>query len=284
MTSLSRKVADAVRYVRHNKYLEKNITDFTGLPEKIFTNLEAVFVLSTGRAGTDLLERLFRLDKSNFTFHEPIPDLVYSAKLAYELGPNGLEARKLGFISARYHLLKECYFRDKRYIETNNKLTFFPDAIYHLMPKSKFIHLIRNPRSFVCSALRRKYYAGHDFDDGRIVPINKSEIGWDEFSLIQKNGWLWNETNQTIEAFKANINPDRIITIKSEELFTNPNTFNKIIKFTDITCVDQKIITKITKKPVNQQIKGNVVPFGQWTENEKDDFYAVTPLCKIYGF
>ncbi|NQV38588.1 MAG: sulfotransferase [Candidatus Marinimicrobia bacterium] len=279
-----RKIQDSVRYFKQKKYLEKDIHDYIGLPEKIFNDLEAVFVLSTGRAGTDLLTRLFRLNRNNFVLHEPIPDLVYAAKGAYNLGQQGLVARKLGITSSRYHLFKECYLRGLVYIETNNKLTFFADALYDLLPKSRFIHLIRDPRAFVRSAVRRGYYQGHDFDDGRITPQNINEEEWKNFSPIQKNGWLWNETNMVIEGFIQKFDTNRILKIYSEDLFKDPTTLQHISGFIDQPPSKLNQIEKILRKPVNQQLKNDFPLFNKWEISAQETLRSITPLAIKYGY
>lgn len=284
MGKISARFDDAVKYFKNKKYLEKNITDYSRLPKDIFSDLRAVFVLSTGRSGTDLLTRLFKLNKSNFVLHEPEPDLVYAAREAYDLGSSGTVARRLGISSSRYHLFKECFLRNKVYIETNNKLTFFADALYQLLPNSRFIHLIRDPRAFVRSAIRRRYYQGHDFDDGRIVPADLSLTKWNSYSPIQKNGWLWNETNKVIESFVKDFEYDRLLTIQSEKLFKDPAVMQQISRFIgeDSSSLDQ--ITQIIDRPVNQQIKNDYPSFDKWDTADQEDLISITPLGKKYGY
>lgn len=282
---LTNRILDVYRYVKNQKYLESNISDYLNLSSEIFNNLECVFVLSTGRAGTELLENIFRLDKRNLTFHEPQPDLVYASRMAYEIGPDNKTGRKLAFVASRYHLLKKSYLIRKRYIETNNKISFFADAIHDLLPNSMFIHLVRDPRNFVRSAMRRKYYQGHDYDDGRLIPAKGStELNWDSASLIMKNGWLWNETNQYIENIKNTMNSERIKTIRSEDLFNNPKNVKEILEFLKINVSPDSTLDRILKRPVNIQVKGSFPDFKNWSESDKDDLMGVTPLGKKYGF
>ncbi|MCK5343738.1 MAG: hypothetical protein KAR20_10055, partial [Candidatus Heimdallarchaeota archaeon] len=192
LKSLKNQVfGDAKKYFSTRKYLEKTVENYQDLPEHIFNELKSCFILSTGRCGTELLVKLFQLSNAGKVVHEPKPQLVYGSKIAHELSKNS-SAKELGFITARYDILRETYLRNQFYIETNNRITFFADAIYDLMPGSKFIHLVRHPGDFVRSGIRRKYYSGHDYDDGRLTPIPGSQvfIEWQNFSQIKKVGWL----------------------------------------------------------------------------------------------
>jgi hypothetical protein len=40
-----------------------------------------------------------------------------------------MESKKLAYLNARYDLLKKAYLEESRFIETNNRVTFFMYAI-----------------------------------------------------------------------------------------------------------------------------------------------------------
>lgn len=287
MITLMEKLKEIGRYFSSGKYLEKiTILDYTDLPQILFNHLSPVFVLSTGRCGTELLVKLFKLNKTSLVFHEPKPKLVYGSKLAYELGASDLNTRMLGFISARYDALRESYLRNQRYIETNNRITFFADAIYEIFPNSQFIHLVRHPGDFVRSGIRRRYYHGHDYDDGRLVPIQSDPIfnRWIGMSQLKKIGWLWNETNQHIESLKYKFSSDRIITIKAENLFRNSSSFITICSFLNLSQPNEKKIKSVLKKPINVQYKGFFPRYTDWLEEQKQELIEVATLAPIYGY
>ena len=184
---------DIRNYFKTARYLEtREVTNYLDLPKKIFIETEPVFVLSTGRCGTELLVRLFKIAKAGIILHEPRPLVLLASKMAYEMNEEQLYAKKMVFLGARYDLLKHAYLCEKRYIETSNRMTFFADAIYDLFPRSKFIHLVRHPGSFVRSGIRRNYYTGNENDEGRLTPTESDPIynQWNNLSQIRKIGWL----------------------------------------------------------------------------------------------
>ncbi|MBH49958.1 MAG: hypothetical protein CMG69_04305 [Candidatus Marinimicrobia bacterium] len=266
------------------RFLKNREIDFGVLPNNIFYDSEPIFVLSTGRCGTKFLSKLFKIINAGLVYHEPYPKLTYASKFIYDNMDKDLTSRKSAFISSRFELIKDSFLKNKRYIETNPNITFFADAINELFPNCRFIHLIRHPGDFVRSGIRRKYYQNHDYDDGRIIPLNIKTSNWESYSQIKKIGWLWNETNQLVENWKGSFHPEKIITVKSEELFNDLSEFEKICQFCMIKTSN---ITKLTKQyniPVNVQKKGSFPPFDQWSISQKKELYDKAPLGIVYGY
>lgn len=281
---LLEKIKDIYKYFSKQQNLTIKNVDYKLLPTKIFEETKPIFILSTGRCGTKLLSKLFLAVNAGEVYHDPNPKLTYASRYIYENIEENTKFRKSAFISGRFELLKDCYLRNGRYIETNHHISFFTDAIDELFPKCKFIHLVRHPGDFVRSGIRRNYYKNHDYDDGRIVPSNIAREVWESYSQIQKVGWLWNETNQLIENWKENINSEKMITVKSEDLFTNPSEFEKICYFCDLNKMEIDKINKLIKSPINVQKKGSFPPYDQWTSHQKKELYTIAPLGEKYGF
>lgn len=277
-------VIDGINYFIRKQYLLKKIKNHHNIPKEIFKNLESVFILSTGRCGTEFIDNIFQQDSKNYSLHNPRPELVYASKFLYEKDSHNIDIQEAGFISARYEALKLCYLRNKRFIETNNKITFFADGILNCMEQSKFIHLVIHPGHFVRSGLLRNYYYGHNYDDGRITPVDLKGSKWTNYSNIEKIGWLWNETNQFIIDVKSKIPNDRFLTIKSETLFNDPETINSICTFIGQVELQTKKIKNILKKPKNQQLKGTYPKFENWNKEDKETLQRVTPLGYKFGY
>ena len=250
--------------------LHGHLKDSDVLPEDVLAQAAPVFVLSTGRVGTMLLTRLFELEKGLHIQHEALPEMLYTGKLAYA-DPSNIEFTKGAFMAGRYEAIRDCQLQNLRYVETNNRLTFFAPAMAALFPNAKFIHLLRHPDSFVSSGIQRNWYTGKTItDEGRIAPAKDSGIERQQ----DKIAWLWNATNAFIDDFKEGAGKDRTLTVRSEDLFSNAEEAERILNWLDFKA-DKTSIQKVLNRPVNTSRKKK-------TQQEYNP--DLTPLVeKYYG-
>ncbi len=251
---------------------KKIIKDYKNIKQRIQDSYSPVFILSTGRCGTKLINNYLNKSEEISSYHSPVPEFIYYSKVAYENNILNRENKLLEMVfdSGRFELIFQSYKNNKIYVETNNRITFFSPQIAKLYPKAKFVHLIRNPADFIRSGIRRKWYTYTNLHDiGRIKPVkNKNEFD-SQWSDIEKIGWLWNETNLFIEKFKKNTSNNRIITIKFEELIENPEVFKKLQRFIGIKPWSQKKILNAIETKVNKQKTGKFPEYKDWTEKQK---------------
>ena len=248
--------------------LHGHLKDSEVLPEDVLANAAPVFVLSTGRVGTMLLTRLFELEKGLHIEHEALPEMLYTGKLAYA-DPSNIEFTKGAFMAGRYEAIRDCQLQNLRYVETNNRLTFFAPAMAALFPNAKFIHLLRHPDSFVSSGIQRNWYTGKTItDEGRIAP--GKDLGIERQQ--DKIAWLWNATNAFIDDFKAGAGKDRTLTVRSEDLFSNAEEAERILNWLNFKA-DKTSIQKVLNTHVNSSRKKK-------TPQEYNT--DLTPLVKKY--
>ncbi|MCH8127232.1 sulfotransferase [candidate division KSB1 bacterium] len=249
-------------------------------------NVRTCFVLSTGRCGTFLLNKILQTSPNAYPEHKPKPELYRTSKLAYEQIDKNPDLFKEVIKSAREEYLLKAARQKRVFIETNNQITFFAPIIKDVFPNTTFIHLVRHPGDFVRSGIRRNWYTGkHDHDIGRIVPISDEiKERWQEFSSIEKIGWLWNETNQFIEDFRETLAGDYLLFVKAEELFTDPQVTEKIFKFLYLDGFQRKKLQKLIQTPVNRQRKGRFSEYKNWTQNNKQQLKNIATLAEKYGY
>ena len=248
--------------------LHGHLKDSDVLPEDVLAQAAPVFVLSTGRVGTMLLTRLFELEKGLHIEHEALPEMLYTGKLAYA-DPSNIEFTKGAFMAGRYEAIRDCQLQNLRYVETNNRLTFFAPAMAALFPNAKFIHLLRHPDSFVSSGIQRNWYTGKTItDEGRIAPAKDSGIERQQ----DKIAWLWNATNAFIDDFKEGAGKDRTLTVRSEDLFSNAEEAERILNWLDFKA-DKTSIQKVLNTPVNTSRK---------KKTPQEYNVDLTPLVKKY--
>ncbi len=233
---------------------------------------QPVFFLSTGRCGTKWFSELLMTNKSNAVFHAPKPALDRQSRIAYELfSENNFNIDKNYeillkelFLSNREQHLRYTYKTGKRYIETNNYITFFAPVLYKIFPDAKFVHLTRNPLQFIKSGLNRKYYTNRTEDSKRITPV-KSSINWNTFSNVEKIAWLWNETNEFIEQFKDKFNT-QVYHFDFNQL--NVNSVKELINFLEMD-ISSKKIQKLLPQKLNAQ-KQNIVNADDLVQKNKE--------------
>ena len=248
--------------------LHGHLKDSHVLPEDVLAQAAPVFVLSTGRVGTMLLTRLFELEKGLHIEHEALPEMLYTGKLAYA-DPSNIEFTKGAFMAGRYEAIRDCQLQNLRYVETNNRLTFFAPAMAALFPNAKFIHLLRHPDSFVSSGIQRNWYTGKTItDEGRIAP--GKDLGIERQQ--DKIAWLWNATNAFIDDFKAGAGKDRTLTVRSEDLFSNAEEAERILNWLNFKA-DKTSIQKVLNTPVNSSRK---------KKTPQEYNMDLTPLVKKY--
>ena len=189
-----------------------------------FSSLPCIYVLSTGRCGTKTLAALFNLSHQALALHEPRPLLYGLSKLCYQgfSSSNDFELLKETFLTCRSDLFRYAFSINKTYLETSPQTTFLAPILIDALNNVKFIHVTRDPKSFVRSGMRRGWYQNHAMDNTRIVPHPDSAacISWPEFSHFDKILWLWRETNTWIHDFLKRIDPQRYFFCRAEDLFS----------------------------------------------------------------
>lgn len=256
----------------------------------VLSSASCGFVLSTGRVGTALLTKLLNLQLDLDAFHVPEPELVYPSKMIYLRQCNNdvdLKCLEDMSISVRYELIRRSWLSGGKFVETNNPITFFAHGLASVFKQSKFIHLIRHPGDFARSGLRRGYYNNNCVNEGRLVPSPNCDVKkiWNKLHQIEKVAWLWNETNSFIEDFKSNIQQDRVLTIKSEDLFSDASVAVRIIEFlSDMPVKSVYKIRHIIKHPVNAQRGSKIDHYSNWSKEKKGMVKKWTPLAGKYGY
>lgn len=273
---------DFIETQRRQRKIHRQIDiDFRKLYEKVHNESMPCFVLSTGRCGTKLLTNILNEHKRIEAYHVPSPELIYFSKYAYEQWQKKSEELEIGIDIARYELIRDVFLVDKHFVETNNRITFFSYQLAGIFPNAKFIHLVRNPIDFINSGLNRKWYTGGNLhDEGRIIPSHISNNSWKGLSQTEKIAWLWTETNQFIENFKSQIDSNRIITVKSEDLFTSPLPTREIFHFLNEQSLPEDRITHMLKTPVNESQKSHK----QNIRLDEKDYETLYELSSLYGY
>lgn len=245
------------------------------------------FVLSTGRCGTLLISKILAKSSCLRVEHNPKPELEYASKVVHRDDLN-LHAQEIAVLASRFDLFfLDTLLRGKIYVETNNRISLFAPALAKLLPNAKFIHLVRDPADFVRSGMRRGYYQEGVTQHQRLDGSNYSV--WNNFSRIEKIAWEWNEINSKIEEFKSNVDSNRVLTINSEMLYSNPATTHRIYNFLNIQNPyhgpkGNRLLARLLSNPINKQNEGAFPKYCDWSEQDKKAFHRIATLASKYGY
>jgi hypothetical protein len=188
--------------------------------------VRCTFTLSTGRVGTMTLAHLVSSTSGVVAVHEPAPHLLRLSKLAFEerssvdAGPS--ERWRLVVEAARADAIWQAHRKGHAYFESGNRMTFFAPELASLFPDAKFVHLFRDPMTFVESTHARGWYAGHPWDWARIAPGPADAFldRWERMDALEKIAWNWVGVNAYALDVCDSISSHRSMLLPSEALFS----------------------------------------------------------------
>jgi len=226
---------------------------------------EAFFVLSAGRCGTMTLAHLLDTAANASVWHHPQPDPIKESLLAYW---NSIDNRS-AFWKVRQPVIHKTWAEGLIHGETDILMTPFCDMIAKEIPNSKFIVLVRNPWDFIRSGMRRNYYYGHPWDFGRLRPRDGSseKDDWNRRDQFEKICWLWRETHERIVKIINEISPDRVATVRFEDLVDGPGKTEELFRFLNLAGFDASRINVVLGQRFNAQQTGEFPKVGDWPEN-----------------
>lgn len=265
--------------------MNKNISLFH-FKRDILRNVayKPIIVLSTGRTGTMFMNNLFNKADKLKSYHNPNPELIEQGKIVYETYkqleyniPDFIHALSAQtYMAAREERMLECYNNGLKFVETNNRITFFAYAIKHWIKGAKFVFLYRHPGEFVRSGIRREWYSGESpHDIGRLVPVS-GEFGfseWNKWNLLQKISWLWNETNSFILKFLETLDKNDYFCFNFNSL--SLETLKELLEFVGGN-IDDDALSRLINTPINEQKKGDFPPYEDWNSIDKENMIEIT--------
>lgn len=258
-------------------------------PAKEF-NLMPVFLISTGRTGTNFFSHFFQNNfESCFSVHEPQED-TYDLNIAVAAGR--LSYKQAGIMLARFRqgILSQAEKGQNRfYIESNNNLSFLIPVIQSLFSDYRIIHISRDGRDVVRSiySRRARWNDGSEVailsdDDPRerfnanLLKENAYFGKWDQMSRFERICWYWaNKDAWILDEIEMD---EKAISVKFEDLFKvkDINEWDRIIDFCNLR--DQllpgtNILDYIIKSKSNKTKSFILGKYENWPEEYKEIFH-----------
>jgi hypothetical protein len=263
---------------------------WNGLSDINFVDRRCIFVLSTGRVGTKTLAALASLSNKIVALHEPTPKLYGLSSQCYRsnMGTVCDEIFAEAFMTARRERFRYALSIGKGYFESSPQVTFLAPVIRNALPQAKFIHVVRDPKAFVRSGMRRGWYSNHPMDNTRLKPLNKSKDYkyWEQWDSVEKICWLWKETNVWINRFMKTLPLEQKLFLRSENIFLNKKEeMNSFFDFLNIPRPSDKWIKIILSKELNAQKTGDFQEVSDWSDELHAKFYRIAgESAKLFGY
>ncbi len=189
------------------------------------------FILSTGRAGSTSIAAILNQHPDITCLHEPNRLLI---RLSTEYA-HGLKTREEVKQELAWYYTKTSIFPGVVYGESDHKLFNLAELLAEILPRARFIWLIRNAQDFVASVYGRKWF-DETYLSTRFPTVNLveqqliryridghqcgvfSEEAWQKMDQFEKVCWYWHYYNTTIEMQLQALPAERWHFVRLEEL------------------------------------------------------------------
>lgn len=180
---------------------------------------EIIFLVSPGRSGTKTLIQYLRKNSDLCAIHAPTPWLATVGSFFWK-GEISEESAGWAYYSSRENYLKIACRRGLTFVDGDCKNLPLLPVLADFFPKSKFVHVVRNPLKFVCSGLDRGYYEkkdpvlwGHLLCDSQ---VSKADSFKHQVELIAD---FWEISNNIASEVRRKVGKSRYVFLKSESMF-----------------------------------------------------------------
>jgi len=230
------------------------------------------FVVSSGRSGTAMMQRLFGCFPQAEIHHEYMVDYVQPIAVKYHMGIAGLGETMQ--VLRTTHAAAIHYSDALLWGDSSNKLSWIIPALDRLFPEARFVHLIRDGRKVTSSyfhklsdecyddqstgVLQRYYDARGDLP----APPPEKKYWWPlpprghmqeleflTYNQFQRIAFHWAEINRTIVHDLDSIPPARRHTVRLEDLVSRGDARQGLLNFLGLPWDDR--IVGLLNRPHN---------------------------------
>lgn len=212
-------------------------------------------MVSSGRSGTQLMEKLIAEISDYEVHHEYMCNIVQPAAISYYLGL--IDRNQIDQVLRETYMASIHYSEADAWIDSSNKLSWIIEPLFALFPNAKFVHLIRDGRR-VCSSYLNKLgdecYADNDFKilteylagESSICPPPEKKFWWPpiknkgsfnqflKLSQFEKIVHHWVEINMQIEEGLRFVPDEQKFVVKLEDLISTRAVFAGLLDFLDL--------------------------------------------------
>lgn len=254
---------------------------------------QTIIIVSTGRTGTTALaEHLNDIYPQILALHEPTPSWRLRRNSSMALcGKMSRQELAQRLANARKPLVDS--ITRPIYVESNPFLSGFIEAFGDVFNKPKILHIVRDPRTYITSAINFGVFSRIKFFAQAFYPWwfpkpekcpNPSGPRWSQMSYFKRLAWFWKIVNEDLNRGK-DIYGDDYRLIRFEDLFAKDGSGLK--QFTDFIGVDYnpKLNESSNSKKVNASEPKRVSKWREWPQQNLQEVYDLCkPLMEQYNY
>ena len=254
---------------------------------------QAVIILSTGRTGTTALAEYFNQGfKDVCAVHEPRPSWrLRIAAHKYMAGRISREEAIRCFVRARQRMIANV--QQPIYIESNPFLVGFLDIFEEFFQRPKIVHIVRDPRTMVQSALNFGVHRGLKRWAAEALPywvirpeqMEKEPVQkWKDMTPLEIRAWIWGMKNEWLGR-GAEIYHENYRLVRFEDLFRQDATgLRELAKWIGL---EEKsgMVDQLLQKKINASRPAGMPSWDQWQEYEREQLSKYCgELMQKYGY
>ncbi|MGC1377609.1 MAG: sulfotransferase [Anaerolineales bacterium] len=236
--------------------------------EKWIGKWEFFFILGVGRSGTAFMANLLNQVQGAYVFHEPVLEDFY-AYIRAHYNPQDTESYMLGFRK------KEIYMRMRHmtpgvYGEVNSVLRYHTEAIKKAFPNVTLIHIVRDGRDVVRSAMSRGTMTIKSPYSMGIHPSEQDpwKTRWKKMDRFAKICWLWQVENAQLRSSIGT-------TVQFEKVLSSYEYFQDNILNPCHIDVDKKTWETAVASPRNITSHFQMPKWDDWTPEQQKVFREI---------
>ena len=187
-----------------------------------------MLVVSTGRTGTKALaQHLNEAYEGVLALHEPPPTRFRLRRTANRYLCGRLSARRLARVLSVERRAMGAHPECALYIESNPGLAGFLDVFGQVFADFQVLHVVRDPRTYIPSALDWGVFRGVRRVLAEYLPFwlpkpdyrnPRGALRWKRMSHVARLAWYWTLINEHLDRASL-LYPDRYMRVTYEDLF-----------------------------------------------------------------
>jgi hypothetical protein len=254
---------------------------------------KVVMILSTGRTGTMAVAEYFNKGFNGIrAVHEPRPSWrLRIAAHKYMAGQISREQAIRAFVQAREQQIART--QQPIYAESNPFLVGLLDIMNEVFDRPKIVHIVRDPRTMVRSALNFGAHRGLKRWTAELLPywvIRPEQMEanprqrWQEMTPLEIRAWMWGMKNEWLEK-GAELYGKDYLRVRFEDIFGQNS--NGLRKIADWIGVEEKpgMVDKLLTKKVNASRPTRMPTWDQWTDTDRQQLMQYCgKLMAEYGY